>query len=55
MQPADIVDNSALKIVHLNRKRHHQSAERRDERLPTEKISDGKEAGRGQNNLIQYH
>ncbi|XP_070769403.1 A-kinase anchor protein 200 [Enoplosus armatus] len=48
VQPADILINSALKSrVHLNRKRQHQSAERSNERLQTENISDGKEAGRG--------
>ncbi|XP_044061230.1 uncharacterized protein zgc:113229 [Siniperca chuatsi] len=47
VQPADILINSALKSrVHLNRKRQHQSAERRDERLQTANISDGKEADR---------
>ncbi|XP_040903433.1 uncharacterized protein zgc:113229 [Toxotes jaculatrix] len=46
-QPADVVDNSALKRVSLNRKRQHQSAERRDEGLQPEKISDGNETGRG--------
>lgn len=48
-----MLDNSALKNrIHLNRKRQHQSVEMRDERLQTEKISGGKEADRGQNNLI---
>ncbi|XP_056238679.1 uncharacterized protein zgc:113229 [Seriola aureovittata] len=47
VEPKYSLDNSALKRVHLNRKRHHQSAERRDERLQTEIISDVREAGRG--------
>ncbi|XP_029296963.1 uncharacterized protein LOC115014334 [Cottoperca gobio] len=47
VQYADIMVNSALKSrVQLNRKRQHQSADRRDERLQADKISDGKEAGR---------
>ncbi|XP_071362846.1 uncharacterized protein [Trachinotus anak] len=47
VEPAESLDNTALKRGHLNRKRQHQSAETRDKRLQTEKISDVKEAGRG--------
>lgn len=48
VQPSDILMNSALKSrVQLSRKRQHQSAEMRDERLQTEKMNDGKEADRG--------
>ncbi|GLD70236.1 uncharacterized protein AKAME5_002155300 [Lates japonicus] len=43
VEPADTLDNSSLRRGHLNRKRHHQSAESPQ----TEKMSDGKEAGRG--------
>ncbi|XP_070818284.1 A-kinase anchor protein 200 [Chaetodon trifascialis] len=47
-KPADILNNSLLKSrAHLNRKRQHQPAERRAERLPTETMSDAKEADRG--------
>ncbi|XP_032383081.1 uncharacterized protein zgc:113229 isoform X2 [Etheostoma spectabile] len=47
VKPENILDKLALNSrVHLNRKRQHQSAERRDERLQTEKISNGKEAYR---------
>ncbi|XP_076595204.1 uncharacterized protein LOC143325774 [Chaetodon auriga] len=46
-KPADILNNSLLKSrAHLNRKRQHQPAERRDKRLPTETMSDAKEADR---------
>ncbi|XP_039975757.1 uncharacterized protein zgc:113229 isoform X2 [Xiphias gladius] len=46
VEPAYILNTSALKRVYLNRKRHHQSAERGDEKLQTEKISDGRATGR---------
>lgn len=47
-EPADNLHNSALKSrVSSNRKRHHQSAERSDDRLQTEKIRDGEVADRG--------
>lgn len=46
-QPADILNNLVLKSrTHLNRKRQHQSAESRDQRLQAEKITDAKEADR---------
>ncbi|XP_073343050.1 uncharacterized protein [Pagrus major] len=46
-RPADILNSSALKSRgHLNRKRQHQSAERRDERPQTGIISDAKEANK---------
>ncbi|KAI3351711.1 hypothetical protein L3Q82_020550 [Scortum barcoo] len=48
VEPANILINSALKTrVQLNRKRQYQSAERRDERLQTEKTSHVSEADRG--------
>ncbi|XP_034739864.1 uncharacterized protein zgc:113229 isoform X2 [Etheostoma cragini] len=47
VKPENILDKLALNSrVQLNRKRQHQSAERRDERLQTEQISNGKEAHR---------
>ncbi|KAM4555266.1 uncharacterized protein PAE49_014383 isoform 2-T2 [Odontesthes bonariensis] len=47
-EPADNQYNSALKSrVQTSRKRQHQSAGRRDERLQLEKISDGEEADGG--------
>ncbi|XP_041847091.1 uncharacterized protein LOC121643635 [Melanotaenia boesemani] len=45
---ADNPHSSARKSrLQTSRKRQHQSAERRDEKLQTEKMSDGKEADRG--------
>ncbi|XP_072251752.1 uncharacterized protein [Leuresthes tenuis] len=47
-EPADNPFNSALKSrVQTSRKRQHQSAERRDERLQLQKISDGEDADGG--------
>ncbi|XP_020501485.2 uncharacterized protein zgc:113229 [Labrus bergylta] len=47
LRPADLLDNSALKSrVQLHRKRQHQSAERRDQRLQRPKINDGNTIGR---------
>jgi len=52
MKPADNQFNSALKSrVQTSRKRQHQSAERRDERLQLQKISDGEEADGGEKQL----
>ncbi|KAM7000624.1 uncharacterized protein LKV04_005442 isoform 1-T2 [Tautogolabrus adspersus] len=47
LRPADLLDNSALKSrVQLHRKRQHQSAERRDQRLQRHTIRDGITIGR---------
>ncbi|XP_026185506.1 uncharacterized protein LOC113144049 [Mastacembelus armatus] len=46
VEPAGVVDISVLKNRGLNRKRHHQSAERIDERFQTNITSDGKDLDR---------
>lgn len=46
VEPANILINSALKTrIQLSRKRQHQSAERRDERLQTEKTGHASDGG----------
>ena len=41
--------------LQANRKRQHQSAVSRYERVHTEKISDGEETEQGQNNIMVYN